>query len=153
MSDNSAVPRKAQLLQVAVWGQAVGFAAMTAFLMYEDAPNILERADILLPLLLILGAIVLSIPKVISFIAELLPNLFLITMILIVSFSTILAAFAGVSLAFSIPAELVTEGWQYTRTTSLISLAIFLVAFIANLVLSIRLQWPSRAQESSAESL
>lgn len=151
MSEKPEAVKRAQLLQIFVWGQAIGFVVMTIFLMYEDAPNILERADILLPLMLVLSAMTLSIPDLRIRIAMLISSAFLMGLILIVSFSTLFAAIAGVSLSFSIPDQLVTSGWQYTRTTSLITLAVFLIAFIANVTLSIQLQRIDRSQETTPE--
>ena len=58
---------------------------------------------------------------------------------LITSVSTAAAAIAYMVQAYAIPGSLVTEGWRYTRATSIALSGIFLLALAANVVLCIRL--------------
>ena len=139
MDANMTVKQEIRLLRVAAWGQAIGFMAMYAFLLADSASISLDGGDLatLLVLFAVLGAV--SVHQTANFIARAFSEIALALFVIAISFATLITAIAGVSLSFSIPDGLVTEAWQYTRTTSLITFVIFLIAFIANMFLSIQL--------------
>ena len=60
-------------------------------------------------------------------------------LVLTTSVSTAAAAIAYMVQAYAIPGSLVTEGWRYTRATSIVLAGIFLLALGVNIVLSVRL--------------
>ena len=151
MNANKTDKQKIRLLRVAAWGQAIGFVAMYAFLMADPASISLDGGNLvtLLVVFAVVGAV--SVPQTAKFIARAFSGIALSLFVIAISFATLLTAIAGVSLSFSIPDGLVTEAWQYTRTTSLITLVIFLVAFITNMFLSIQLIQADRRPGSIEE--
>jgi hypothetical protein len=148
MNANKADTLIIRLIRVTAWGQAIGFLAMYAFLLADPAPISLDGGDLgtLLVLFVVIGAA--SIPRTAKFIIRAFSGIALSLLVIAISLATLLTAIAGVSLSFSIPDELVTEAWQYTRTTSLITLVIFLAAFIANVFLAVQLIQADRRTSS-----
>ena len=126
-------------LRGAVWGQALGILAFATFLAVEDAPDYFARTSpwaIALPLAAIVGV---QLPGASDFLARSLSSGMLALLVLITSVSTAAAAIAYMVQAYAIPGSLVTEGWRYTRTTSMVLSGVFLLALGVNLVMSIRL--------------
>ncbi len=148
MNANKTDKQKIRLIRVAAGGQAIGFLVMYAFLIADPASISLDGGDLvtLLVLFAVVGAA--SVPRTAKFIPRAFSGIALSLLVIAISFATLLTAIAGVSLSFSIPDELVTEAWQYTRTTSLITLVIFLAAFIVNVFLSIQLVQADRRTSS-----
>jgi hypothetical protein len=89
-----------------------------------------------LPLAAIVGV---QLPGVSDFLARSLSSGMLPLLVLITSVSTAATAIVYMVQAYAIPGYLVTEGWRYTRATSIVLSGIFLLALAANVVLSIRL--------------
>lgn len=143
--------RKIRLMRVAAWGQAIGFLAMAGFLMADPSSISLEGADFTSLLVIFAAAGALSVPRMAKFIARAFSSISISLFALAISFATLIIAIASVSLDFSIPPELVTPAWQYTRTASLITFGIYLVAFVANAGLSIRLLRADRALHATPE--
>lgn len=139
MNANKTEKQEIRLLRVAAWGQALGFLAMYAFLLADPASISLDGGDFGTILVLFAVVITVTVPRSAKFVARAFSTVALSLLVLAISFATLITAIAGVSLSFSIPDELVTEAWQYSQTTSLFTLIFFLVAFIANFILSIQL--------------
>jgi len=124
-------------LRAAVWGQAFGILAFATFLAVEDAPDYFARTSpwaIALPLAAIVGV---QLPGASNFLARGLSSGMLAVLVLIPSVSTAAAATAYMIQAYAIPESLVTEGWRYTRLTSIVSSGIFLLALAVNAILCI----------------
>lgn len=147
MNTDQTETQKIRLMRVAAWGQALGFLAMTVFVLADPASMSTDQVDLLALLVVFAAAIAISLPRVAEFLAKAFSAPSISLFILAISFATFATSIAGVSLAFSIPEELVTAEWQYTRATSLITLTLFLAAFAANTILSIQLRQASRAQD------
>ena len=139
MTDGNRMNAKIMLVRAAVWGQALGILAFTTVLAVEDAPDYFARTSlwaIALPLIAIVGV---QLPGASNFLARGLSSGLLALLVLITSVSTAAAAIAYMVQAYAIPGSLVTEGWRYTRTTSMVLSGVFLLALGVNLVMSIRL--------------
>ena len=139
MVDGDRMSARIVFLRGAVWGQALGILAFATFLAVEDAPDYFARASrwaIALPLAAIVGV---QLPGASDFLARSLSSGMLALLVLITSVSTAAAATAYMIQAYAIPGSLVTEGWRYTRATSIVLSGVFLLALGVNVVLSIRL--------------
>jgi hypothetical protein len=139
MVDGDHMSARIVFLRGAVWGQALGILAFATFLAVEDAPDYFARTSpwaIALPLAAIVGV---QLPGASDFLARSLSSGMLALLVLITSVSTAAAATAYMIQAYAIPGSLVTEGWRYTRATSIVLSGVFLLALGVNVVLSIRL--------------
>jgi hypothetical protein len=139
MVDGDRMSARIVFLRGAVWGQALGILAFATFLAVEDAPDYFARTSpwaIALPLAAIVGV---QLPGASDFLARSLSSGMLALLVLITSVSTAAAATAYMIQAYAIPGSLVTEGWRYTRATSIVLSGVFLLALGVNVVLSIRL--------------
>ena len=139
MVDGDRMSARIVFLRGAVWGQALGILAFATFLAVEDAPDYFARTSpwaIALPLAAIVGV---QLPRASDFLARSLSSGMLALLVLITSVSTAAAATAYMIQAYAIPGSLVTEGWKYTRATSIVLSGVFLLALGVNVVLSIRL--------------
>jgi hypothetical protein len=139
MVDGDRMSARNVFLRVAVWGQALGILAFATVLAIEDAPDYFARTSpwaIALPLAAIVGV---QLPGASDFLAGSLSSRMLALFVLITSVSTAAAATAYMIQAYAVPDSLVTEGWRYTRTTSIVLSGVFLLALGVNVVLCIRL--------------
>jgi len=127
------------VVQVAVWGQVIGFLLKATSMALEDAPNLSARAGIWTLVLPVAAISAMYLLKLDKFVARATPRGILALFILPISALTTISAASAAALAFSIPQPLVTPGWEYSRTTDLITLAIFAVAMAANATLIVRL--------------
>ncbi len=139
MVDKAGSPAKATLIKVAIVGQTASLLLSGLFLAIEDAPDYFKRVDLLTVLLAVFAIGALLITRLPQFLARVISSGMLVIFILIISVSTFLIALSNVVLEFSIPDLFLTPGWEYTRTTAIISFIFFLVSGIINLVLSLRL--------------
>jgi hypothetical protein len=132
MKSRSISPQAVIVIRVAFWGQLVGFLSQASFLAYEDAPDIFARVSplaILIPLLAIAALYFLRLDR---FVATNLTRGILALFVLGISGATALLAVLHVLQAYRVPEFLVTPGWEYTRTTSVLVLAVFALALVAN---------------------
>lgn len=144
MVDKAGSPAKATLIKVAIVGQTASLLLAVLFLAIEDAPDYFKRADLLRVLLSVIAIGVVLFTRLPQFLARVLSSGILVFFILLISVSNILINLSNVVLGFSIPDLFVTPGWEYTRTTAIISFIFFLGSGIINLVLSLRLLMSER---------
>ncbi len=144
MVDKAGSPAKATLIKVAIVGQEAGLLLSGLFLAIEDAPDYFKRADLLTVLLAVIAIGAVLITRLPQFLARVLSSGMLVLFILLISVSTFLIASSDVVFEFSIPDLFLTPGWEYTRTTAIISFIFFLVSGIINFVLSLRLLMSER---------
>jgi len=139
MTDGNRMNAKIMLVRAAVWGQALGILAFATILAIEDAPDYFARTSpwaLALPLAAMIGV---HLRGAASFVARSLSSGMLALFVLIPSVSTAAAATAYMLQAYSVPEFLVTDGWRYTRATSIALFAIFMLALVVNILLAIRL--------------
>ena len=129
---------KVILIRSAVWGQAIGILTMAIFLAIEDAPDVLKRAGLLEFLLPIVAIIIVQMRRPSIFISQTLSVGVIAALVIIVSLSNTAGALVTTMDSFAIPKHLVTSGWEYTQTTSLVVLMIFSLALIINIFLIVR---------------
>ncbi len=144
MVDKAGSPAKATLIKVAIVGQEAGLLLSGLFLAIEDAPEYFKRADLLTVLLAVIAIGAVLITRLPQFLARVFSSGMLVLFILLISVSTFLIASSDVVFEFSIPDLFLTPGWEYTRTTAIISFIFFLVSGIINFVLSLRLLMSER---------
>ena len=144
MVDKAGSPAKATLIKVAIVGQEAGLLLSGLFLAIEDAPDYFKRADLLTVLLAVIAIGAVLITRLPQFLARVFSSGMLVLFILLISVSTFLIASSDVVFEFSIPDLFLTPGWEYTRTTAIISFIFFLVSGIINFVLSLRLLMSER---------
>ncbi|OGO18904.1 MAG: hypothetical protein A2Z14_11165 [Chloroflexi bacterium RBG_16_48_8] len=126
----------AALIRATVWGQLVGYLAIVTMIGIEDAPDFFARINLwsfLWPPLILLLMHLFQLDKGI---ATLIPRVWIITGMLLLSIFTFLAIVVGVWLSLNIPESLITPGWEYTQTTSII--ALYLCALSITIYFSIR---------------
>ncbi len=126
------------IVRVAFWGQLAGFLAKAAFLAYEDAPHFFARVSPLAFLVPLVGIAALYPLRLDRFLARNLGSASLVLYVLFTSGATTLLALLSVVRVYRIPEFLVTAGWQYTRVTSVLVLAMFAIALAANVYLIIK---------------
>src|SRR3989337_3911907 len=126
------------IIRVAFWGQVIGFLLKAAFLAYEDAPDVFSRVSPLTFLVPLIGMAILYFLRLDRFFAANVGPTALAAFVLLTSGSTTLLATLSVVRAYRIPEFLVTPGWEYTRTTSVLALVVFAVALAANVYLIVR---------------
>jgi hypothetical protein len=132
MESKSNPPYAVTVVRAASWGQLVGFLTQAAFLAYEDAPDIFARVSplaVLIPLLAIAALYFLRLDR---FVAKNLSPATLAVFVLGTSAATTLLAVLHVLQAYRVPQFLVTAGWEYTRITSVVVLAVFAAALAVN---------------------
>src|SRR3990170_3202686 len=131
-------PYALTIVRVAFWGQVAGYLVSAAFLAYEDAPDFFARVGpltFLVPLIVVAGLQVLRLDR---FLATYLGPFALALSVLLTSGSTTLLALLHVIQAYRIPDFLVSPGWQYTRTTSVLVFVLFAAALLTNVYLIVR---------------
>jgi hypothetical protein len=137
------------VVQVAVWGQVIGFLSKAGLMAAEDAPSIFARAGIwtfVFPVAAIGAMYLLKLDRLVARATS--KGILALFFVLISSLTTISAILAAL-LAFSIPQPLITPGWRYSQITGLITAGIFALALIGNLILVVRL-FQSHADSGSA---
>jgi hypothetical protein len=139
MTDGNRMNAKIMLVRAAVWGQALGILAFATFLAIEDAPDYFARTSPWAIALPPAAIIAVHLRGAAAFVARSLSSGMLALFVLIPSVSTAAAATAYMLQAHSVPEFLVTDGWRYTRATSIALSVIFVLALVANIVLAIRL--------------
>lgn len=137
MATQSQSRAKETFILAAAWGQALGLLSRAIFLAAEDAPDVFSRVSVWGFILPVLTVGVLQFTRLRSFLSNNLSRGILALLVMIISLSTFLVSLGDLSLAMSVPEDLVTKGWEYTRITSLLSTLLFLVAVVVNLILSV----------------
>lgn len=138
MASQSQSQASGNLLLAAAWGQALGLLGKAIFLVVEDSPSFFARVSPWAFILPVIAVGVLYLTRLRSFLSNNLSPGMLSLFVILISLSTLLISAGDLFLAFSIPEDLVTEGWEYTRITSLLSTLLFTIAFAVNLILAAR---------------
>ena len=130
---------KITLVRVVVWGQAIGFLWQVLALSIEDSPDFFVRTNpgmFLWPILAVAAMYLLRLDR---FLATRVPGGMLAVFILLVSIASTITAFLGISLYFNIPKYLFRPEWQLSQIMSYITLAIFAIALIVNVICMVRI--------------
>ena len=130
---------KITLVRVVVWGQAIGFLWQVLALAIEDSPDFFARVNPSTFLWPILALAAMYLLRVDMFLAKGVSVGVLAFFILLVSIASTITAFLGVSFYFDIPRYLFQPGWQLSQIMSYITLAIFAIALIVNVICMVRI--------------
>jgi hypothetical protein len=139
MKPKQLVDEITRLIRYCVWGQMIGYISFGLSLAIEDAPDIFARAnpwELVWPVLLLVA---MHLFRLDSIIARLTPTWFIIVTVLSISLGTLVASGVGVRNVFGIPDLLMTDGWRYSQSSTLITLSIFVLSMIVSVYLSIRI--------------
>ena len=139
MEEETGNRSKIMLVRIAVWGQAIGFLWHVVALAIEDSPDFFARANpstFLWPIAVVAAMYLLRLDM---FLAKRVPGGMLAFFILLVSIASTITAFLGISFYFDIPKYLFQPGWQLPQTMSYITLAIFAIALMVNVICMVRI--------------
>lgn len=139
MEEETGNRQKIMLVRVAVWGQAIGFLWQVLAMAIEDSPAFFARANpstFLWPIAVVAAMYLLRLDM---FLAKGVSVGVLAFFILFVSIASTITAFLGVSFYFDIPKYLFQPGWQLSQIMSYITLAIFAIALIVNVICMVRI--------------
>ena len=139
MDEETSNRHKTILVRVAVWGQAIGFLWQVLAMAIEDSPDFFARANpstFIWPIAVVVAMYLLRLDM---FLAKGVSVGVLAFFILLVSIASIITAFLGVSFYFDIPKYLFQPGWQLSQIMSYITLAIFAIALIVNVICTVRI--------------
>jgi hypothetical protein len=126
------------LLRAGVYGQLLGYMTLGAIIAINDAPDFFDRVDIW-NLLWPLGVVaIFSLLKIDLRMVRILPAWFNVAGVLVISGATLTISAIGVWYYFDIPLGFLDLGWRMSRAIALSTFAIFLIAFLINIVLSVR---------------
>ena len=139
MEEETRTRYKITLVRVVVWGQAIGFLWQVLALAIEDSPDFFNRANpstFLWPIVVVVAMYLLRLDR---FLATRVPGGMLAVFILLVSIASTITAFLGISFYFDIPKYLFQPRWQLSQTMSYITLTIFAIALIVNVISMVRI--------------
>lgn len=140
----------ARFVRLALWGQIIGYLSFGVGLALEDFPRIFSRAgavEFIWPIAVLAAMYVFRLDSVA---ARRVPRLVLVLSILVISLGTVAASVTGVMYAYGIPSSLSTPGSRYLQATTSITLGIFAIALLINLVLAIRVYQASDREKFSS---
>lgn len=139
MEEETGYKHKIMLVRVAVWGQAIGFLWQVLALAIEDSPDFFVRTNpsmFLWPIAVVAAMYLLRLDM---FLAKGVSVGMLAFFILLVSIASTITAFLGISFYFNIPKYLFQLEWQLSQIMSYITLAIFIIALIVNVICMVRI--------------
>ena len=128
----------ASLIRIVFVTQLTAYIWRSVAIAIDDAPDIFQRVSIWSFILPIIVLSLLFILKFDRWLAKLDAVLLIIFLSLVVSISTTVIAIMELGYHFDVPEYLLTPTRQYWQTISIITLILYVIAFVLTLYFSIR---------------